>query len=79
LTYLPGELFKVDFISVDVETANYFRGSICQVGLTTVRENKVQGTETILINPQVEFDTFNVDLHGIDANVVEGAPTFAEI
>jgi len=69
----------MDFISVDVETANYYRGSICQIGLTTVREGEVHDTKTLLVDPQMEFDPFNVDLHGIDATVVAGSPTFQEI
>lgn len=69
----------MDFIAVDVETANYHRGSICQIGLTTVRNGELQGTETLFVDPQVEFDPFNISIHGIDAASVAGSPTFPEI
>lgn len=69
----------MDFISVDVETANYFRGSICQIGLTTVRDSKVKETRTLLVDPRQDFDPFNVAIHGIDETMVAGSPTFPEI
>lgn len=69
----------MDFISVDVETANYFRGSICQIGLTTVRGNEVHGTETFLVDPEQDFDPFNIGIHGIDATMVAGSPNFQDI
>lgn len=69
----------MNFFSVDVETANSFRGSICQIGWTTVVDGKVQDTETILIDPQQPFDPFNISIHGINQEAVTGAPPFSDV
>lgn len=69
----------MNFYSVDVETANSFRGSICQVGITTVKGGEVRGTNTILIDPNQPFDPFNVSIHGISEETVSGSPTFSEV
>lgn len=69
----------MNFISVDVETANVFRGSICQIGWTIVEGGIIQQVESILINPQQEFDPFNVRIHGIHKKVVKDSPTFSDV
>ena len=64
------------FVAVDVETANRQKSSICQIGLAMVTATNSIRSVGILIDPAQRFETFNVDLHGIDERVVEGAPTF---
>lgn len=59
---------------LDVETANCDRSSICQIGMI----NGDAGYET-LINPCVEFDPFNVGIHGIDEDAVRDAPKFEDV
>lgn len=64
------------FVAVDVETANQDRSSICQVGLALVGFDDAVLTVGILINPEQEFDAFNIDLHGIDEEAVRNSMTF---
>lgn len=64
------------FIALDVETANAFQGSICQVGLACVRDDGTIEAYASYIDPEEPFDTFNTQLHGISAETVAGAPTF---
>ena len=66
----------MDFIAVDVETANSQRWSICQLGICVVEAGKVVKTDSVLIDPECEFDPFNVEIHGIDAKDVKGKGNF---
>ncbi|MEP3046537.1 MAG: 3'-5' exonuclease [Roseibium sp.] len=66
------------FIALDVETSCGDSASICQIGIACVgADNHIQ-TFATYINPQMHFEPFNIQLHGIDENVVSSAPTFAE-
>lgn len=67
------------FRAVDVETANADRSSICQIGIVDVCDGQVVGQWQTLIDPEGWFDAFNTGLHGIDANAVQGKPTFPEV
>ncbi|WP_246557680.1 exonuclease domain-containing protein [Roseovarius nubinhibens] len=64
------------FVAVDVETANRQKSSICQIGLAMVTTTNEIRSVGILIDPDQPFETFNVDLHGIDQWAVRRAPTF---
>lgn len=67
------------YVALDVETANDFRGSICSIGLVKFQDGKVIDTFYSLINPEEEFDYFNINIHGITPDDVSDAPTFPEI
>lgn len=69
---------NVRFIALDVETANRNASSICQVGLAMVLGDGNIQTAGYLIDPEEEFDFFNVKLHGIDADMVANAATFPQ-
>ncbi|KQY12629.1 exonuclease domain-containing protein [Rhizobium sp. Root482] len=69
----------MDYIVLDVETANPNYASICQVGLIDVRGGHVVDTQSILINPEDFFDPFNISIHGITEERVRGAPTFRDV
>jgi DNA polymerase-3 subunit epsilon len=69
----------MDFITIDVETANPNLASICQVGLVAFQEGAVSGSWQSLVNPEDYFDGMNVSIHGIDEESVKGAPTFPQI
>lgn len=67
----------LNFVAIDFETANSYRGSPCAVGLVRVRDGKPVDERYWLIRPpeQVDyFDGFNTALHGIDAETVRDAP-----
>lgn len=67
----------LDFVSIDFETANFFRGSPCAVGLTHVRDGVIQGSQERYIY-QDDFNGFNISIHGITPDDVADAPTFEE-
>ncbi|WP_373320049.1 exonuclease domain-containing protein [Ruegeria spongiae] len=74
---LPGGAFR--FIALDVETACGDSASICQIGLACVRADHSIQTWSTLIDPQMPFAPFNIELHGIGPDTVRGAPTFAGV
>ena len=67
------------FNSIDVETANADRASICQIGLVQVRDGKVQDQWKTLIDPEDWFDPWNTRIHGITEATVKGSPTLPEV
>lgn len=66
------------FFALDVETANYDRASICQIGVACVRPDNTIETWMTYVEPQVDHWVFT-HLHNIDANTVRGAPLFRDV
>jgi DNA polymerase-3 subunit epsilon len=66
----------MNFIAFDFETANRHRHSICSVGMVFVRDGQITDSLYQLINPEEEFDDFNIMIHGITPDDVKSAPTF---
>lgn len=67
----------MDFVALDFETANYARGSVCEIGIAIVRSGKVVDTLSRLVKPRDNwFHPMNTQIHGIDAKKVEHAPEF---
>jgi DNA polymerase-3 subunit epsilon len=66
----------MDFVVVDVETANGDPASICQVGVVGFREGRVADSWESLVDPEDVFAPFNISIHGISPPMVAGAPTF---
>jgi DNA polymerase-3 subunit epsilon len=69
---------SLDFVAVDFETANYFRGSPCAVGLTFVRDGHIVGSESQYIY-QEYFDPFCISIHGITKEDVSSSPPFPDV
>jgi DNA polymerase III subunit epsilon len=69
----------VNFIALDVETANPDLASICQVGIVEFQNGKIASELERLVNPEDYFDGMNVLIHGIEEKDVEGQPTWQEI
>ena len=67
------------FNSIDVETANADRASICQIGIAHVRDGDIEDQWQILVNPEDWFDPCNVSIHGIDEDAVRNSPTLPEV
>ena len=67
------------FIAVDVETSNFQKSSICQIGLVVFENGKIQDTWTTLINPNEHFEWKCTDIHGINENDVVNAPTIPDV
>lgn len=66
----------MQFAAIDVETANADLSSICQVGVAIFRDGTHVDSWSSLVDPQDDFDGFNVAIHGIDEQMVKGAPTW---
>lgn len=72
----------LDFTAIDFETANAYRGSPCSVGLVRVRDGQIVETRHWLIRPPEGadwFDTWNVAIHGITADMVASVPRWKEV
>ena len=67
------------FNSIDVETANANRSSICQIGIIHVRNGEIQDQWKTLVNPEDRFDPWNVRIHGIHENDVRNSPTLPAV
>lgn len=68
-----------NYTAFDVETANNNRDSICSIGIVRVENDQVVFAEEILINPECEFNFFNIRIHGITQDMVSDKPTFPQV
>lgn len=70
----------INFVALDLETANAYRGSICQIGITEVIDGKIQPSKSWLVKPQGNmYDGFNIAIHGITPEATKDSPTFLEV
>lgn len=67
------------FFALDVETANADMASICQIGMAEFHDNKLINQIGSLVDPEDYFDPFNISIHGITPEMVNGAPTFPNV
>lgn len=69
----------MNFVAIDVETANSDMAAICQIGIAKF-ENGVLVEEWVsLLNPHDYFDFVNISIHGIEEADVADAPIFSEV
>ncbi len=69
----------MNFVAVDVETANADYSSICQIGIAEFEDGQLISKWSSLINPDDYFDPFNTSIHGIKELDVKKSPTFEEV
>lgn len=69
----------MEFVAIDVETANADMASICQIGLAKYRDGVLVEEWSSLVDPEDYFDFINIDIHGINENDVVGAPKFPDV
>jgi len=69
----------MDFFAVDVETANADMASICQIGIAHFVDGSLAGEWKTYVDPEDDFDAFNIAIHGIDEITVKGSPNFPAI
>ena len=67
------------FVSLDVETANSQRRSICAIGCVRYEGDRAGAEYYSEINPCEEFDAANTRIHGLCAEQVRDAPTFPAV
>jgi DNA polymerase-3 subunit epsilon len=69
----------VEFVALDVETANPDLASICQIGIVTFSGGNIADQWQTLVNPEDYFDAVNISIHGITENMIKNAPTLPGI
>lgn len=69
----------INFVALDVETANYNKYSICSIGLVKFIDGNIVDKYETLINPEEKFDSYNIHLHGITEDIVKNSPTYPQI
>ena len=69
-----------DFASIDFETANQYRESICSVGVVIVRDGQIVDAFYSLVRPEPNFYLYwNTRVHGITQTDTEKAPIFPDV
>lgn len=69
----------MNFVVIDVETANPNFSSICQVGVVAFQDGKLLDSWESLVNPEDYFDEMNISIHGIDERSVRDAPKWISV
>lgn len=69
----------MNFLAVDVETANADMASICAIGFVYFKDGKESKRLSFLINPEDEFDGINIGIHGIHPQDVINAPKMRDV
>ena len=67
------------YYAIDFETANEKRNSACALGIVEMNNNKIVNTWDYLINPEDDFNSFNISIHGIHPEDVESEKNFLEL
>lgn len=70
---------NIQFVAIDVETANPDLGSICQIGLAKFSDKQLIDEWSTLVDPEDFFSEANICVHGIEKHMVQGLPKFPEI
>ena len=70
----------MEFATIDFETANNSRASICSAGIAIIKEDRIYEAKEWLIRPrELKFNPVNVAIHGITGEDVEDKPEFNEV
>jgi DNA polymerase III epsilon subunit-like protein len=72
----------LNYVAIDFETANSYRGSPCAVGLVRVRNGVPVAERRWLMRPPEEvdhFDSFNTWIHGITEDMVASEPRWKHV
>lgn len=67
------------FIAFDVEMPSQRKSRISAIGITVVEDGVVTDSAYYLVNPEVKFDPYVIELIGITPEMVSDKPTFPEI
>lgn len=69
----------MDFVAIDVETANANMASICQIGLAAFQDGALISEWKSYVDPEDYFDAINTSIHGITEDTVRGEPVLPDI
>ena len=68
------------FVALDIETATGKRSSICEIGITIVKDSKIAESKSWLIQPKDNsYWRRNIEIHGINPEDTQDKPTLADI
>ncbi len=67
------------YIVFDVETPNHANSRMSAIGISVIENGCVTDSFFSYVNPEQPFDSFNIELTGIDEDTVADAPTFPEL
>ena len=67
-----------NYIVLDVETPNKYNNAVCSIAMLVVRENEPPQMIYSLINPECDFDSYNINFTGITPESVSSAPLFSD-
>lgn len=71
----------MDFVAIDIETANAQWGSVCSFGAVEVSDGRIAARHGWLSRPPADLDWFDgvsTLIHGITAEMVAPAPSFTD-
>ncbi|WP_106450225.1 hypothetical protein [Trichococcus alkaliphilus] len=69
----------VNFVALNIQTANHSSTSICAIGLAKFINGKIVDRYTTLVNPEEEFDGFYQSMHKITSDLVKEKPLYSNI
>lgn len=67
------------FIVFDTETPNHLNNRMSAIGVTVVEGGQIVEEFYTLVDPETDFDWFNIQLTGISPESVRGKPTFPQL
>lgn len=67
------------YVAFDVETPNRANDRMSAIGVAVVENGLIVEEFSTLVNPEEEFDWFNIQLTGITPEAAERAPAFPEV
>lgn len=67
------------FVVFDTETPNWRNDRMSAIGITVVEHGEIIEEFYTLVNPETEFDPFNIRLTGIIPEAVQDQPTFPQL
>lgn len=67
------------YIVFDTETPNHRNNRMSAIGISIVENGQIIEEFYSLVDPETEFDAFNIQLTGITPEAVEGQPTFPQL
>lgn len=67
-----------NFTVIDFETANCYPDSVCQMGITVIRNNQIHKTLSYKVNPPYKYFK-NSHIHGITKEDVKDALSFSQL
>ncbi len=69
----------IPMIAFDVETPNRFNDRISAIGITVIENGEITQSLGVLVDPETEFDAFNIALTGITPEAVHGKMNFPQL